>query len=55
MNYILKDESALFFECGYSCDNALLLKISLFSFKMTVLTVVEPTSMPKKITILSLK
>ncbi len=35
MNYILKDESALFFECGYSCDNALLLKISGEKFFLT--------------------
>ena len=35
MNYILKDESALFFECGYSCDNALLLKIAGEKFFLT--------------------
>ncbi|MBE2984377.1 aminopeptidase P family protein [Campylobacter sp. RM9344] len=27
MNYILKDENAVFFECGYSCDNEILLCI----------------------------
>ena len=26
-NYILKNENALYYECGYSCDNALFLKI----------------------------
>jgi Xaa-Pro aminopeptidase len=25
MNFITRDESAIFYECGYSCDNALLL------------------------------
>lgn len=28
MNYILKSESSLYYECGYSSDNALLLKLS---------------------------
>ncbi len=27
MNYIYKDENALYFECGYSCDNAFLLSL----------------------------
>jgi len=25
MNFILKDENAVFYECGYSCDNEFLL------------------------------
>jgi len=27
MNLILRDESALYYECGYSCDNAILLRL----------------------------
>lgn len=35
MNYILKDENALYFECGYSCDNAIFLKLGSDSFFIT--------------------
>lgn len=35
MNYIIKDENALFFECGYSCDNAIFLKLGSDSFFIT--------------------
>jgi len=27
MNYMLKDENAIYYECGYSCDNALYLRL----------------------------
>jgi len=27
MNFILKDENAIYYEIGYSCDNALLLSL----------------------------
>jgi len=27
MNIVLRDESALYYECGYSCDNAILLRL----------------------------
>ena len=35
MNYILKDENALFFECGFSCDNAYFLKLGSEAFFIT--------------------
>lgn len=35
MNYILKSESAQYYECGYSCDNAIFLKLSNESFFIT--------------------
>ena len=35
MNYIIKDENALFYECGYSCDNAIFLKLGSDSFFIT--------------------
>jgi len=35
VNYILKDENAIYYECGYSCDNALFLKLGSESFFLT--------------------
>lgn len=35
MNYLLKSESALYYECGYSCDNALLLILGKERFFIT--------------------
>lgn len=35
MNFILKNENALFYECGYSCDNALFLKLEDEAFFIT--------------------
>ena len=35
MNYVFKDESALFYECGYSCDNAVLIKLGSEKFFIT--------------------
>jgi Xaa-Pro aminopeptidase len=35
LNYILKDENALYHECGYSCDNALYLKLGSEAFFLT--------------------
>lgn len=35
MNYILKDENAQFFECGFSCDNAIFLKLGSEAFFIT--------------------
>ncbi|NPA74287.1 MAG: aminopeptidase P family protein [Epsilonproteobacteria bacterium] len=35
MNYILKDENAVFYECGFSCDNAIFLKLGSESFFIT--------------------
>lgn len=35
MNYIIKDENALFYECEYSCDNAIFLKLGGDSFFIT--------------------
>ncbi|EIY6495027.1 aminopeptidase P family protein [Campylobacter lari] len=35
MNYILKNENALFYECEYSCDNALFLKLENEAFFIT--------------------
>lgn len=35
MNYILKNENAIFYECGYSCDHAIYLKLGSESFFIT--------------------
>ena len=35
MNYIIKNENAMFFECGYSSDNAIFLKLGSDSFFIT--------------------
>jgi len=35
MNYMLKDENAIYYECGYSCDNALYLKLGSEAFFIT--------------------
>ncbi len=35
MNYILKNENALFFECGFSCDNAVFLRLGSEAFFIT--------------------
>ncbi len=35
MNYILRDENAVFFECGFSCDNAVFLKLGSEAFFIT--------------------
>ena len=35
MNYILKDENAIYYECGYSCDNALFIKLGSEAFFLT--------------------
>lgn len=35
MNYMLKDENAIYFECGYSCDNALYLSLGNEAFFIT--------------------
>ncbi len=35
MNYMLKDENAIYYECAYSCDNALFLKLGSESFFIT--------------------
>ncbi|NOZ90104.1 MAG: M24 family metallopeptidase [Epsilonproteobacteria bacterium] len=35
MNYIIKNENALYYECGYSCDNALFIKLGSESFFLT--------------------
>jgi len=35
MNYIIKDENAIYYECAYSCDNALFLKLGSESFFIT--------------------
>ena len=34
-NYILKDENAVYYECGYSCDNEIFLKLGSESFFIT--------------------
>jgi Xaa-Pro aminopeptidase len=34
-NYILKDENAVYYECGFSCDNELFLKLGSDSFFIT--------------------
>ncbi|MCR8679817.1 MULTISPECIES: M24 family metallopeptidase [Campylobacter] len=35
LNYILKDENAVYFECGYSCDNEIFIKFKDESFFIT--------------------
>lgn len=35
MNYILKNENAIYYECAYSCDNALYLKLGSEAFFIT--------------------
>ena len=35
MNYILQDENALYFECGFSCDHAVFLKLGSEAFFIT--------------------
>ena len=35
MNYMLKDENAIYYECGYSCDNALYLRLGTDAFFIT--------------------
>ena len=35
MNYIVKDENAIYYECGYSSDNALFLKLGSEAFLLT--------------------
>ncbi len=35
MNYMLKDENAIYYECGYSCDNALYLRLGSEAFFVT--------------------
>jgi Xaa-Pro aminopeptidase len=34
-NYILKDENAVYYECGYSCDNQIFIKLGSESFLIT--------------------
>ncbi|MBD3789655.1 MAG: M24 family metallopeptidase [Campylobacterales bacterium] len=34
-NYMLKDENAIYYECGYSCDNALYLRLGSEAFFIT--------------------
>ncbi len=34
-NYILQDENALYFECGFSCDHAVFLKLGSEAFFIT--------------------
>jgi len=35
MNYILRDENAVFYECGFSCDNVVFLKLGSEAFFVT--------------------
>jgi Xaa-Pro aminopeptidase len=35
LNYILKNENAVYYECGYSCDNVVFIKLSNESFFIT--------------------
>ena len=35
MNYMLKDENAIYYECGYSCDNAIYLRLGSEAFFIT--------------------
>jgi len=35
MNYMLKDENSIYYECGYSCDNALYLRLGSEAFFIT--------------------
>ena len=35
MNYMLKNENSIYYECGYSCDNALYLRLGLEAYFIT--------------------
>jgi Xaa-Pro aminopeptidase len=35
MNYLLKDENSIYYECGYSCDNAIFVQLGSESFFIT--------------------
>jgi Xaa-Pro aminopeptidase len=35
LNYILKDENSIYYECGYSCDNSLFIKLGSEGFFIT--------------------
>lgn len=35
MNYMLKDENSIYYECGYSCDNALYIRLGSEAFFIT--------------------
>ena len=35
MNYLVKSENAIYYECGYSCDNALYIKLGSEAFFIT--------------------
>ena len=35
MNYMLKDENAIYYECGYSCDNAVYIRLGSEAFFIT--------------------
>ncbi len=35
MNYMLKDENSIYYECGYSCDNALYIRLGKEAFFLT--------------------
>ena len=35
MNYMLKDENSIYYECGYSCDNAIYLSLGSEAFFIT--------------------
>lgn len=35
MNYLLKDENSIYYECGYSCDNAIFVRLGSESFFIT--------------------
>ena len=35
MNFMLKDENAMYYECGYSCDNAIYLSLGSEAFFIT--------------------
>ncbi|MCF6244689.1 MAG: M24 family metallopeptidase [Sulfurovum sp.] len=35
MNYMLKDENAIYYECGYSCDNALYIRLESYAYFIT--------------------
>lgn len=45
MNYILKDENAQYFECGFSCDNAIFLRLGSEAFFITDARYVHEASM----------
>ena len=44
MNYMLKDENAIYYECGYSCDNALYLRFGKEAYFITDATLWMPKS-----------